>query len=344
MIMNNNNKIIAIVAYEEYPAVCSSMMMHVDMMVEAGFHVVMFVQKRVNIELFKNYSYKIELFNSPSELPSLFAKYEVGKVWCTNPLYVLKLLRITDLPIYLWKQGDTAAESFMNHHSYLRKWILQLMDAYTLRKVAGVVYVSDAMKNYYEKKYRIKTKSIVVPCLSEFADYETKVERIPNSYVYIGGLSVWQCFDEILQTYAKIRNENSIFHIITLDTETARKKVLQYIGDLNNIEIYGIKDRQLIPETLHRFQYGFLIRRNDVVNYVAAPIKFLEYISCGVNVIMTDAVASYANIVKEYGIGTVINMGDENISINSFNSNAKKVYRKLFNHEVFVGEYKRILS
>ena len=77
---------------------------------------------------------------------------------------------------------------------------------------------------------------------------------------------------------------------------------------------------------------------------VAAPIKFLEYLSCGVNVIMTDAVPSYAKIVREKKVGTVIDMEDENICLNDYNPIAKAVYKELFDRENFVKEYNVILS
>lgn len=336
---------IAIVANETNPAICSSMMMHVDMMADCGHDIVMFLQNKIDRNLFRDYNYKIENFERPSELSDLFSKYEIEKVWSsTNVMYILKLVRITKLPIYFWKQGDAAAESFMTHHSYLRKWALQMIDAYILRKVAGVIYVSDAMKEYYENKYGVRTKSIVVPCLSEFVNSKIEnVERIPNSFVYIGGLSVWQCFDEILKLYAKIRTDKSVFHIITLNSEVARKKVIEIIGDEKNIEIYGITDRTQIPATLNKFEYGFLIRKNDVVNQVAAPIKFLEYLSCGVNVIMTNAVPSYAKLVEENNVGTVVNINSENVTINPYNPNAKEVYKRYFNRESCVDKYGDLL-
>lgn len=335
---------IAIVAYETNPAVCSSMMMHVDMMADCGHDIIMFLQSKIDKSLFDDYSYTIEIFEKPSDLYTLFQKYNIEKVWCTNVMYVLKLVRITKLPIYLWKQGDAAAESYMTHHSYLRKWVLQMIDAYALRKVAGVIYVSNAMKEYYESKYSVKTKSIVVPCLSEFADAKIEnIERIPHSFVYIGGLSVWQCFDEILRMYAKIRTEKSVFHIITLKTVDAHEKVLEIIGDDRNIEIYGITDRTRIPVILNKFQYGFLIRKKDVVNQVAAPIKFLEYLSCGVNVIMTEAVPSYAKLVKENNVGTVVDINAEHIAVNPFNPYAKDVYKKYFNKNSYVEQYEYLL-
>lgn len=337
-------QVIAIIAYEDNPAVCSSMMMHVDMISEADYSIVMFVRNDVPKSYFAGIHYQIEYYNKLEELPKLLDKYNVSKLWCTTPGYLLKLSRVTNLPIYLWKQGDTAAESFMKHHSYIRKWIIHFIGYVAFRIAKGIIYVSESMKDYYEKIYDIKKNSIIVPCLSEFSDVEIKVDRIPNSFVYIGGLSVWQCFEDTLKLYAKIRTHDSIFHIITLDVETARNKVINIIGDDNNIEIYGIKDRTKIPLILNKFQYGFLIRKRDVVNMVAAPIKFLEYLSCGVNVIMTDAVPSYAKLVKDNHVGTVVDLCAADVLINAYNDQAKKVYAANFDHTYFVKEYRKLLS
>ena len=336
-------KKIGIIVHQQQPAICSSMMMHVSLMESAGYEVVLLKNRSVIFAF--NEKYNKIIYSNIKQLKKITKDNNISDLWTTTADYAirLKLARI-GVPIYLWKQGDAAAESYMRHHSYLRKWVLQLIDAYALRKVAGVIYVSDAMKEYYENKYGVRTKSIVVPCLSEFANSKVEnVERIPNSFVYIGGLSVWQCFDEILKLYAKIRTDKSVFHIITLNTEAARKKVIEIVGDDKNIEIYGITDRTQIPATLNKFEYGFLIRKNDVVNQVAAPIKFLEYLSCGVNVIMTDAVPSYAKLVEDTNVGTVVDMNAENITINPYNPNAKEVYKKYFNRESYVDQYRSLL-
>ena len=318
--------------------------MHVSLMESAGYEVVLLKNRSVIFAF--NEKYNKIIYSNIKQLKKITKDNNISDLWTTTADYAirLKLARI-GVPIYLWKQGDAAAESYMRHHSYLRKWVLQLIDAYALRKVAGVIYVSDAMKEYYENKYGVRTKSIVVPCLSEFANSKVEnVERIPNSFVYIGGLSVWQCFDEILKLYAKIRTDKSVFHIITLNTEAARKKVIEIVGDDKNIEIYGITDRTQIPATLNKFEYGFLIRKNDVVNQVAAPIKFLEYLSCGVNVIMTDAVPSYAKLIEETNVGTVVDMNAKNITIKPYNDNAKEVYKKYFNRESYVDKYRSLLK
>lgn len=336
---------IAVIAYETTRAVNSSMMMHVNMMASCDHDITLVVSNKVDSDFFEGCNYKIKNYSSKKELKDILKQERIDAIWCTNSVYVLYLKWIgIKLPIYLWMQGDTPAESYMAHHSKVRRYLLQRVVSFSFRKVKGIVYVSEAMKEYYKSHYR-KTPNncIVVPCLSEFDAVELKKERIPNSFVYIGGLSVWQCFEEMLHIYKGIRTNDSVMHIITLDHQAAHEMVKEIIGDENNIEIYGITDRNKIPEVLSQFQYGFLIRRSDVVNLVSSPIKFLEYISCGVDVIMTDAVASYAQIVNDYGIGTIVKV-DEVTKIKPFSNRARTVYKELFNRDLYVERYNKLLN
>ena len=338
-------KKIAVVAYETNAAVCSSMMMHVEMMNDAGFNVTLYLHEAVPVKYFSSYNIIKHQYSSFKELRSWLSENKEDCIWCTNSLYVL-LLRVhrIKLPVYIWQQGDGPAESYMRHHNRLRCFVLKKILRYAFKTVSGTIFVSDSMRDYYIQNYRYNKPSAVVPCLSEFSGVEVSVDKIPNSFVYIGGLSVWQCFDEILLLYKRIRKPNSVFHIITLDKETAISKVKSIIGSLDGIEIYSITDRKKIPEILNKFQFGFLVRKDDVVNLVSSPIKFLEYLSCGINVIMTEAVPAYAEIVKKYKIGTVVRLEDDHIVINEFSDNAKDVYNQLFDRGLYVRRYKKLMQ
>lgn len=338
-------KKVAIVAYETNPAVCSSMMMHVDMLAENGCNIVMIISSKIDDSIFDEYDFEKIKYNGINELKGILNKIQIDAIWCTNSIYVNLLSIIAPkYPIILWMQGDAAHESYMKHHSKIRRFIIQRIIHRSFRKASGVVFVSESMAEYYKSEYGFSKPYIVVPCLSEFASYELKAKKLPDSYVYIGGLSVWQCFDEILRIYKKIRTSTSVFHIITLDTKKAEDKVQKIIGDRNNIEIYSINDRCRIPSILEQFEYGFLIRKESVVNLVSSPIKFLEYLSCGVNVIITNAVPSYAKLVKDEGIGTVVSLEQEKYSIQPFSSHAKDVYNKYFARERFLNRYNFLIN
>ena len=337
---------IAVVAFETNPAVCSSMMMHVELMADCGHSITMLISSKIEHGCFDNCIFFKHSFSSNIELKRQLKTGKFDFIWCTSHVYVnyLRFKLHIKTPIILWQQGDGPSESFMHHHSSLRSTLIRASLYVAFRVVKGVVFVSNTMANYYKQKYNYNRPYIVVPCLSEFSNYKIDAEKIPNSFVYIGGLSVWQCVDEMLVIYKKIRTENSIFHIITGDTEAAKDKVMSIIGDTKNIEIYSISDRSIIPGVLSQFQYGFLIRSEDIVNYVSSPIKFLEYLSCGVNVIMTKAVPEYSKIIEEYKIGSVIEIDSAAYNINKYNNNCKEVYDSLFRRDVFLKRYLQLLA
>ena len=332
-------KHIAIVAHQSNPSICSSMMVHADLIKSAGYKVTLFILEDLE-ECFEPYDYDKVLYVSNKDLKQKFEEKCVDCVFLTTYLKVLDLkLSGIGLPMYLWMQGDEPHESFMRNHSYLRKYALSFLLWLAFKFIKGVVFVSDAMKDYYNEIYGIKKRFIVVPCLSEFEPNYNQKDRLTNSFVYIGGLSVWQCFEETLNVYKQLRTNDSIFHIITRDVDYATEKVMNQIGDMVGIKVYSITDRGLIPDILQKFQYGFLIRRDNVVNQVASPIKFLEYISCGVNVIMTEAVPSYAQIIKENGIGTVIDLERKKIILKEYNPLAAYVYEENFNKTIYINRY-----
>ncbi len=333
------------VAFETNYAVCSSMLMHVDLMADCGHKINLLISSKIAPDCFKDCNYEKSYFSSKKDLKNLF-KNHYDYLWCTSHVYVnyLKFIVGVKCPILLWQQGDGPSESYMHHHSKFRSFLIRQSLAIAFKMVKGVIFVSNTMADYYRNQYRFNKAYIVVPCLSEFGSFNTSIEKIPNSFVYIGGLSVWQCFDETLQIYKSVRSDDSVLHIITLDINKAKEKVRSIIGDEKNIEIYGITDRSRIPEVLSKFQYGFLIRRDDIVNYVSSPIKFLEYLSCGVNVIMTSAVPEYAKIVEEYHIGTVVDLNSESYIINEFSNKSKEVYNALFDRGYFLNCYKNFLA
>ena len=70
--------------------------------------------------------------------------------------------------IGIWLQGVLPEESYMKHHSKLRKWVLERIEKRAIKKATLLFAVSDAMVEHYEKKYRLRMrdKTFVMPCLS----------------------------------------------------------------------------------------------------------------------------------------------------------------------------------
>lgn len=323
---------------------------HIALMVKAGYRVtILCLNSSSFADIAAEQNVAVVQYCNQRDLTEKLCRFEqVDYVFCESVLAVYKVLRAKlskHFRICLWVQGALSEESFLRHKSYLRYILLSVLECFALACCDRYIFVSDSMKQFYRKRAIFRDSScITVPCLCDFPQYDGSIKKIPNSYVYIGGLSVWQCFEEIVKMYSRLRNENTVFHIITLDVEEAERIVKKHLPEATDISIYPIRDRKKIPEILSQFEYGFLVRRPSPVNFVSSPIKFLEYLACGVNVIMTDAVPDYAKLVRQYQIGTIVDFSEKPLQIPPYNPEAVSVSRKEFNADKFVEAYKKLLS
>ena len=212
-----------------------------------------------------------------------------------------------------WQQGIASAESYMRHHSKIRKKLLDIIDRFVLKKAKMVFYVSNAMKEYYESKFNLKTdnKSIIMPCFNETLDtHILNKKRYKNfNFAYVGSLSEWQCFNETLVLYEKIEktiHESKIL-ILTFEVEKAKKIIEQH--DIHNYIVKTVPS-SLVKKELEDITYGFVIRKDNVVNRVATPTKISSYLSAGVIPIFSSCLEDFAEISTEYDVGFGIDDND----------------------------------
>lgn len=348
--MNKKKKIAFLLSPKTSLAVWNSLKLHIDLCGLCGVTVDIYKPKNMHGGLVQEeYWRRIKEYDGYRKLRKLISNESYDYIWCPDyiRLLLLRFLFVKNTKIIYWVQGTGPYESLMKHGNHFKFTVLSLIEKLGFSYSDAYIFVSESMREFYENRYNIKNKcSIIVPCLSEFT-LTKKIEhnrRKKNSYVYIGGISAWQCFNETLEIYAKIRTNDTVFHIITPDINKAKELVCEKFGVANDIEIYCIKDRTKIPEVLSTFEYGFLIRKESPVNYVASPIKFVEYLSCGVNVILTKALPSYARMVEQYSIGTVIDLNDECPRIKKYSEAAIKVYLEKFDKSIFMNRYKSLLG
>jgi glycosyltransferase involved in cell wall biosynthesis len=259
---------------------------------------------------------------------------------------LISYLLFKKIKIFFWVQGVIPEESFMRNKNKLRFNILSFLENLALKSSDAHVFVSDYMFLFYEKKYNFKSKKfIVVPCSSDLS--YTGTEKIKNSFCYIGGLSKWQKIEEALNIYKNIQNklEDSEFHLITRDIIQAKVIIDKYENIKSKIKIYSLSDRKEIEETLSKIEFGFLLRENDPVNNVSSPIKLAEYLSCDVNVIISDSIKSYASLVHEYHAGIVV---DKSFILNKIPkykcATSLKLFQNIFSFTKLKKQYEKLLG
>ncbi|GHT14506.1 hypothetical protein FACS189426_20920 [Bacteroidia bacterium] len=335
-------------------AVWNALKLHVNFLIDSKFSPIFYVKDDLSLNVIEKEYGEYPVFkykNAFSLLSHLKKNKDILYIWTPDLLSVWESFLskfFLHKKIICWLQGILPEESYMRNNSKIRFYALSLLEKYALKMTDKQIFVSETMRNFYENKYKIKFKDyIIIPCISELK-YNSKIQKFKNSFVYIGGLSVWQCFDKILYIFSQIQSliPDAILHIITPEVEKAKDMSSSLLKHTDNVSIYHVSERNLLSDILSHFEYGFLIRENNAVNKVASPIKFAEYLSCGVNVIMTNSIPHFAELLKANKVGIIL---DETLHISDsciFNYNKEDIlhiYHENFDSEKQIIQYSTML-
>ena len=52
--------------------------------------------------------------------------------------------------------------------------------------------------------------------------------------------------------------------------------------------------------------YGFLVRENSITNRVASPVKFAEYLACGLKILISKDLGDFTEFVERNNLGLVV--------------------------------------
>jgi len=205
-------------------------------------------------------------------------------------------------------------ESFYIYKSYIRKLILYLLELFVYSTTNYVGVVSEKMKLIICKKFYYKRNITVHPCCVSEANYIPKqnTQEIV-SFVYVGGLSKWQMFDETIALFDKLFESiscNIELIIVTKDIAEAQRICKEKSKHRDKINYFSLNHSE-VADLLKKCHFGFLLREKSIINETASPVKFLEYISNGVIPIMSDSIGDYSLMVKKENIGIILNPNNE---------------------------------
>lgn len=217
--------------------------------------------------------------------------------------------------------------------------------------------ISSALVNYWKKEFNYNLdKHIVVPCTlsadfnSEFPSIE-KIKSIKKEIgfsdsdvviVYSGSSAGWQSFSLVENMLTTIFEKNANLKLLWLTNHLNENSdfVKQF---KNRIKTAWVKPQE-VKNYLLAGDYGLLFRENSVTNQVASPVKFAEYLTCGLSVIISENLGDYSEFVKKNNCGIV---GDvsvlENISYETKLQNHKLATQHL-TKENYKTEYLKLLK
>lgn len=203
---------------------------------------------------------------------------------------------------------------------------------YYFKNVDGCLVVSTGLEAYFRKEFSYKEsfKFFRVPCSlskkfnqEEFNKYRDKyrkefgVSENDIVFVYSGGFEPWQCVQETVALYNKVREALVNQTKLCLFSYEIDKAQAIVPNDQNCI-LRSFKSDEL-EKALCACDYAFLLRKDIITNHVAFPNKFLEYIKSNLRIIATPYVYDVAEQIKKYNLGVIIKIDDATTATNYIN-------------------------
>lgn len=198
----------------------------------------------------------------------------------------------------LWQQGATGEESYLRHRSKIRRHIINSIDVFAMKKSRFNFFVSKSLFDYYHKISRkvVIEKAYIMPCFNENNVSPYNVNKYINpSFAYVGSLDLWQFFDETCSLFSSIQKiiADASFLVLTRDID----KALSIINS-HEIRNYTIKyvPKECVTQELSNISYGFVLRKNMIVNNVSTPTKISSYLSSGCIVIYSKCIFDFSSL------------------------------------------------
>jgi glycosyltransferase involved in cell wall biosynthesis len=163
------------------------------------------------------------------------------------------------------------------------------------------------------------SRTTVVPC---FAD-ERKFDFDPEARARIRGVLGF-AQDEIVYVYSGILpakyDEGSPLHLFSRLDPSGQNRLLILAPDDDNLatarnqlspsiaarSVLLQVPRSEVPKYLSAADIAILVRKPTVVNRVASPTKFAEYLLCGLPVIISEGIGDSSDLVRSDDVGVVL--------------------------------------
>lgn len=253
-----------------------------------------------------------------------------------------------------WMQGIDAEESYMRNGSKLRKYVLDVITRFAMKRAMAIFYVSEEMKKYEEGKFGISTdrKCFIMPCFNVSRIEALQVDERKykkNIFTYVGSLSKWQCFEETLDFYKQIEkiDTNAELKIFTFAKDEARRIVER--KKIKNCTVSSVAPEKM-TEALADVKFGFVLREDDPVNRVATPTKLSSYLSAGVIPIFSKYLKDFYDRTDSFEY--VVPVSDfkpteklqkllvEEIEIKKLISEYMELFNTYYNPQYYIKKYK----
>lgn len=307
-------------------------------------------------EALENSGYSVETYEKLVDVRNSKIVFVTSSKW----FFLVKAIN-PRAKIITWFQGLGGEEALMTRGSYRDKLIWNVLEGLAVKHSWINIYVSEKMKTYFNKRYSFYEKNyFIMPCFNKILTmsvFDNDQKYTTPNFVYAGGLEKWQCIDETLKTY-KLIKEGLPHARLTLLTPHREMALLL-------IDKYRIKDVTVdfvpleeLDSRLQEFKYGFLIRKDHIVNRVSTPTKMSSYLANGIIPIYTDVIDDFSKFIdsetfielshndsiEQWASDIIAFEQNDNFEIDNFKSNIISIFNSYYSKTSYILRLKELME
>jgi len=201
---------------------------------------------------------------------------------------------------------------------------MQCVEPMVCRQAAHVVCVSTPLRDHLYRTYGVPADKVtVVPTCVDTTrfcfDPQLRTARRQELgiadrlvVVYCGSLQGWQNPAGLVGAFQAIRRQEPRAHFLALTPDTdAMNALLRGAGVATTACTIRRVAHADVPGYVSCGDVALLIREANLVNAVASPTKFAEYLACGVPVLVSPGIGDTQTIVEQHACGMVYHEGAE---------------------------------
>lgn len=226
------------------------------------------------------------------------------------------------LPYVFDVRGDLGDELVAGGSPAYKRAIYLAIERWSIRGATQVSAVTNALANVVSSGHGGRNVAVVPCCID--ADAMTAppdlaaARREELGYrpgdvvlVYAGGLSHYQQVPAMLAMWRRLRDEPQLyFLLLTNDDPHKSTAVVGDLGDFGGRLRHLSLPRAQVPTTLGAADIGFMLRDSRLLNRVASPVKFPEYLCAGLSIVGSPGTGDASALIERHDLGVLADPDD----------------------------------
>lgn len=207
-----------------------------------------------------------------------------------------------------------------------------------VRESRSQIAVSQSLVNYWVSRFSfIPQHTTIIPCsLSDDFLQEHNGQAVRASWgfsdndivlAFSGSLSGWHSFDSLQHRLhaALVAQPNLAVVFFSKEHPAIAELQIQHPGRVRREWL----DHKSVPAALSACDYGLLIRDKNTTNKVSSPVKFAEYLSCGLPVLISEEIGDFSDFVRTNRCGHILDDSGDFPILSRQNTKEKTAIRNI---------------